>query len=144
MMAAMTGASGPTDRRRSGRSLPAVLGWALLLIAVFLCCSPHTGAPAGAGTPPAAAARAFTPVSGAVASVVVADAPGERGIGSSCHGATDHSTAVVLPVHPAPVALPCSSAAPRTAPLTGAAAIRGPSDDSVGAVDRLRLQIQRI
>ncbi|MEV3932465.1 MULTISPECIES: hypothetical protein [unclassified Streptomyces] len=143
-MAAMTGASGPTARRRSGRSLPAVLGWALLLIAVFLCCSPHTGAAAGAETPSAAAVRGFTPVSGAAVSVVVVDAPDERGIGSSCHGATDHSTAVVLPGHPTPVALPCPSAVTRTAPLTGAAAIRGPSDDSVGAVDRMRLQIQRI
>ncbi|MFJ8888719.1 hypothetical protein ACIRJR_35720 [Streptomyces sp. NPDC102402] len=140
----MTGASGPTDRRRGGKGLPSALGWALLLVAVFLCCSPHTGAPAAAEVPAVNAVRAFTPVPEAVASVVVADAPGERGIGSSCHGATDHSTAVVLPGHPAPVALPCPSAVPRAAPLTGAAAIRGPSNDSAGAVDQLRLQVQRI
>jgi hypothetical protein len=80
----------------------------------------------------------------AAASVVVADAPDRRGVGSSCHGTTDRSTAVVLPGHPSPVALPCPSVTPGAAPLTGAAAIRGPSNDSVGAVDQLRLQVQRI
>ncbi|MFD5874825.1 hypothetical protein [Streptomyces sp. NPDC060322] len=141
-MAAMTGASARTERRRSGMGLPVALGWALMLMAVFLCCSP--AATAQAGAPSGSAARAFTPVPEAVVPYVVADAPDERGIGSSCHGTPDHSTAVVLPGHPAPVALPGPSAAYRTAPLTGAAAIRGPSDDSVDAVDRLRLQVQRI
>ncbi|MFC8229624.1 hypothetical protein [Streptomyces sp. NPDC057287] len=143
-MAAMTGASGPTDRRRSGKGLPVALGWALMLVAMFLCCSPAATAAAPGVASSGNAARAFTPVPEAVVSVVVADAPDERGIGSSCHGVTDHSTAVVLPGHPAPVALPCPSAVLRAAPLTGAAAIRGPSNDSVDAVDRLRLQVQRI
>ncbi|WP_329235617.1 hypothetical protein OHB07_32340 [Streptomyces sp. NBC_00111] len=143
-MAAMTGASARTDRRRSGMGLPVALGWALMLMAVFLCCSPAATAATPAAAPSGSAARAFTPVPEAVVSVVVADAPDERGIGSSCHGTPDHSAAVVLPGHPAPVALPGPSAAYRTAPLTGAAAIRGPSDDSVDAVDRLRLQVQRI
>ncbi|MFJ8863189.1 hypothetical protein ACIRD8_32775 [Streptomyces sp. NPDC102451] len=142
-MAAMTRASGRTDRRRSGNGLPVAAVWALMLMAVFLCCSPAATAAPHAEASAATAARAFTPVP-AAASVVVADAPDERGIGSSCHGTVDHSTAVVLPGHPSPVALPCPSTALRTAPLTGAAAIRGPSDDSVGAVDRLRLQVQRI
>ncbi|MFF3831280.1 hypothetical protein ACFYXX_10995 [Streptomyces sp. NPDC002458] len=141
-MAAMTGTSVRTNGRRSGNGLPVAAVWALMLVAVFFCCSP---APAPHGqAPSAAAARAFTPTPAAAASVVVADAPDERGVGSSCHGTVDHSTAVVLPGHPAPVALPCPSTALRTAPLTGGAAIRGPSDDSAGAVDHLRLQIQRI
>ncbi|MFG2540390.1 hypothetical protein ACGFU4_34660 [Streptomyces sp. NPDC048511] len=130
-MAAMTGTSVRTNRWRSGNGLPVAAVWALMLVAVFFCCSP---APAPHGQAPSAAA----------ASVVVADAPDERGVGSSCHGTVDHSTAVVLPCHPAPVALPCPSTALRTAPLTGGAAIRGPSDDSAGTVDHLRLQIQRI
>ncbi|MFE6189505.1 hypothetical protein ACFQ6U_34320 [Streptomyces sp. NPDC056465] len=143
-MAAMTGASGRTDRRRSGMGLSAVLGWALMLVTVLLCCAPAAAAAAPAGTPSGSAVRTFTPVPGAVAPVVVADAPDEHGAGSSCHGATDHSTAVVLPGNPAPAALPGPSAALRTTPLTGGAAIRGPSVDGVGAVDRLRLQVQRI
>ncbi|MFJ6855857.1 hypothetical protein ACIQM3_35905 [Streptomyces sp. NPDC091271] len=143
-MAAMTRASVWTDRRRSGRGLPVAPVWALMLLAVFFCCSPAATASPRAEAPSATAARAFTPVPSAATSVVVADAPDERGIGSSCHGTADHSTAVVLPAHPSPVALPCPSAALRTAPLTGAAAIRGPTNDSVGAVDHLRLQVQRI
>ncbi|MFD6278242.1 hypothetical protein ACFWFI_22150 [Streptomyces sp. NPDC060209] len=143
-MAAMTRASGRRDRRRSGNGLLVAPVWALMLVAVFLCCSPAATASPGAEASSVTATRAFTPVPAAAASVVVADAPDERGIGSSCHGTADHSTAVVLPGHPAPVALPCPSAALGTAPLTGAAAIRGPSNDSVGAVDQLRLQVQRI
>lgn len=143
-MAAMTRASGRTDRRRGANSLPVALGWVLTLMAVFLCCSPDATTAPHAGAPSGATARAFTPTPAAAASVVVADAPGERGIGSSCHGATDHSTAVVLPGHPAPAAPPCPSAAPAAAPLCGAGTIRGPSNDGVGAVDQLRLQVQRI
>ncbi|MER5554547.1 hypothetical protein ABT001_23205 [Streptomyces sp. NPDC002793] len=143
-MAAMTGASRRTDRRWSGSGLPAAPVWALMLVAVFFCCSPAATASPRAEAPSATAVRAFTPTPVAAASVVVADAPDERGIGSSCHGTSDHSTAVVLPVHPSPVAVPCPSATLRTAPLTGAAVIRGPSNDSVGAVDQLRLQVQRI
>ncbi|MGW0792110.1 hypothetical protein ACWD04_28780 [Streptomyces sp. NPDC002911] len=143
-MVAMTRASGWTDRRRGGSSLPVAPAWALMLVAVFFCCSPAATASPHPDPPTASAARASTPAPVAAASVVVADAPDERGIGSSCHGTTDHSTAVVLPGHPSPLALPCPSATLRTAPLTGAAAIRGPSNDSVGSVDQLRLQVQRI
>ncbi|MFC5174283.1 hypothetical protein [Streptomyces mutomycini] len=140
----MTRVSGWTDGRRGCTALPVTLGWALMLVAVILCCSPATTASPGAEASPVTGARAFTPVASEAASVVVANAPDERGIGSSCHGTADHSTAVVLTGHPAPAALPCPSAALRTVPLTGAAAIRGPSNDSVGAVDPLRLQVQRI
>ncbi|MFD9292184.1 hypothetical protein ACFWBV_28680 [Streptomyces sp. NPDC060030] len=141
-MAAMTRASARTDRRRSGNGPLTAPVWALMLLAVLLCCSP-AGVPPRAEAPSATALRAFTPVDAPAASVVVADAPDERGIGSSCHGPVDHSTAVVLPGHPAPLALPCPSASPRTAPLTGAVAIRGPSNEGVGSVDRISLQIQR-
>ncbi|MFH9617991.1 hypothetical protein ACH4MM_30380 [Streptomyces pratensis] len=140
----MTRASGRTDRRRGGIGLPVAPVWALLLVAVFLCCSPAGTSSPRAEAPSGTAVRAFTPTPEVAASVVVADAPDERGIGSSCHGTADHSTAVVLPGHPAPVALPCPSAALPAAPLTGAAAIRGPANDAVGAVDQLRLQVQRI
>ncbi|MFJ8749441.1 hypothetical protein ACIREO_08910 [Streptomyces sp. NPDC102441] len=140
----MTRASRWTDRRRSGYGLPVAPVWALMLVAVFFCCSPAATAAPHTEAPPETAARAFTPVPATAASVVVAGAPDERGVGSSCHGTADHSTAVVLPGHPAPVALPCSSAALRTEPHTGGSAIRGPSVDSAGAVDRMRLQIQRI
>ncbi|MFE9727961.1 hypothetical protein ACFYQ5_31475 [Streptomyces sp. NPDC005794] len=139
----MTRASRWTDRR-SGSGLPLAPVWALVLVAVFFCCSPAATAPPRTEAASATAVMAFTPAPVAAASVVVADAPDERGIGSSCHGTSDHFAAAVLPCHPAPVALPCPSAAPGTAPLTGAAAIRGPSNDSVGAVDQLRLQVQRI
>jgi len=115
-----------------------------MLVAAFLCCSPAGTASLPAGPPSTTAARAFTPAPATTAVVVVADAPGERGIGSSCHGTTDHATAAVLSGHPAPVALPCSSVTLRAAPLTGAATVRGPTNDSVDAVDRLRLQVQRI
>ena len=139
----MTGARRWTERR-SGGSLPVAPVWALMLLAVFFCCSPAATASPRAEVPSLTAAEAFTPAPAALASVVTADAPDEGGIGSSCHGTSDHSTAVVLPGHPSPVALPCPSATLGAAPLTGAAAIRGPSNDSVGAVDQLRLQVQRI
>ncbi|MEU5660276.1 hypothetical protein ABZ802_32345 [Streptomyces sp. NPDC047737] len=143
-MAAMTRDGVRTDRRRGTNSLPAALAWALILMAVFLCCAHTAPASPRAEAPSTTAARAFTPAPSAVVSVVTADAPAERGVGSSCHGATDHSSAVVLPGPAAPAALPCGSAAPRTAPLSGAAVIRGPSNDGVHAVDHLRLQVQRI
>ncbi|MFJ8571267.1 hypothetical protein [[Kitasatospora] papulosa] len=142
-MAAMTRVRTRTDRRRSGNGLLTAPVWALMLLAVFLCCSPAATAAPRAEAPSASAVRAFTPVQAPAVSVVVADAPDERGIGSSCHGPVDHTSAVVLPGHPAPLAPPCPSASSRTAPLTGADAIRGPSNDSVGSVDQLRLQVQR-
>ncbi|MEU1128173.1 hypothetical protein ABZ371_32475, partial [Streptomyces sp. NPDC005899] len=64
--------------------------------------------------------------------------------GSSCHGAADHSAPAVLPGPTAPAGLPGPSAVAPPAPLTGGEAIRGPSHDGAGAVDRLRLQVQRI
>ncbi|MFE3517853.1 hypothetical protein [Streptomyces sp. NPDC059166] len=137
----MTGASGRTDRRRGGDGLPVALGWALLLTALFLCCAPHSAAAPAESAPESV--RAFTPVPSAVVSVVVADAPGERGIGSSCHGTTDHSTAVVLPAHPAPAAPPGPCSALRAAPLTGGAAVRGPSHDGAAAVDLTLLRVRR-
>ncbi|WP_406144173.1 hypothetical protein [Streptomyces sp. NBC_01012] len=142
----MSSASGWTHRRRSGNAPLVAPVWALLLVAAFFCWSPAaTAAPHGApSTPAAAGATAFTPAPVATVSVVVVDSPGERGMGTSCHGTADHSTAVVLPGHPAPASLPCPSVALRTAPLTGASVIRGPSNDSVGAVDQLLLQVQRI
>jgi hypothetical protein len=73
----------------------------------------------------------------------VAEAPGGRGAGSSCHGASEHATPVVLSPQSSPVALPTSTVAAPEGRLTGAAGIRGPSNDAAGAVDRLRLQVQR-
>lgn len=149
-MAAMTRLSTRTDRRRGGIAVPALpvpaaLGWVLALLAVFLCCSPAAGASASdAHTPSASVTRAITPTPAAAASVVTADAPDRHGSGSSCHGASDHSTAVVLPGPAAPMALPCARVASPAGPLTGAAAIRGPSNNSAGAVDHLRLQVQRV
>ncbi|WP_031085385.1 hypothetical protein, partial [Streptomyces sp. NRRL WC-3549] len=100
-------------------------------------------APHRAATAPVAHAHAPSPTAVAV---VVADAPGEHGSGSSCHGATGRSTQAVLPGPTSPVALPCTAAetAVPAAPLTGSSAIRGPSHDGAGAVDRLRLQVQRV
>lgn len=143
-MAAMNRRTERTDRRRGGVTPSVALGWVLALMAVFLCCSPSVTAAPRADPPAASAVRAFTPVHAATLSVVTADAPGERGLGSSCHGATSHSAAVVFPGPGAPAALPCTSALPPSGRLTGAAAIRGPSNDGVGAVDHLRLQVQRI
>ncbi|MFJ8616619.1 hypothetical protein ACIRD4_12265 [Streptomyces clavifer] len=140
----MTRRTERTDRRRGGFTPAVVLGWLLALVAVFFCCAPSATAASGGGTPAPPAVRAFTPVPTAVESVVRAEAPGERGPGSSCHGTTSHSTPVVLPGPAAPVALPCTSTVTPTAPLTGATAIRGPSNDGVGAVDHLRLQVQRV
>ncbi|WP_405387034.1 hypothetical protein OG596_04155 [Streptomyces sp. NBC_01102] len=156
-MAAMTRRTERTARR-GGFTPLVVLGWLLALVAVFFCCAPsatagpRTEAPAAsavralAPVPSAAvsAVRALAPVPSAAVSVVRAEAPDERGPGSSCHGATSHSTPVVLPGSTAPVALPCASVVIPADPLTGAAAIRGPSHDGVGSVDRLRLQVQRV
>jgi hypothetical protein len=50
----------------------------------------------------------------------------------------------VLPASSAPTAVPSSVAFVPAAPLTGAAAIRGPAHDGVPSVDQLRLQVQRI
>lgn len=127
--------------------MSAEVGSVLVLLAMVLCCSLSTAAatsPSG-DVRRASPARAMTPTPETAASLVTAHAPDSRGMGSSCHGTSDHSSAVVLPGPPAPAGLPTAlAAATAAAPLTGAAAIRGPSHDGVGAVDRLRLQIQRI
>ncbi|GAA2923966.1 hypothetical protein GCM10010518_08510 [Kitasatospora cinereorecta] len=121
-----------------------MLGWLLALVAVSFCCVPSATAAPGAEAPAASAVRALTQVPSADVSVVRAEAPGERGPGSSCHGATSHSAPVVLPGPAAPVALPRTSVVTPVDPLTGATAIRGPSNDGVRSVDHLRLQVQRV
>ncbi|MFD4031958.1 hypothetical protein ACFWVP_15880 [Streptomyces sp. NPDC058637] len=142
-MAAMTRRTERTARR-GGFTPFVVLGWLLALVAVFFCCAPSATAAPRTEAPAASAVRAFTPVPSAAVSVVRAEAPDERGPGSSCHGATSHSTPVVLPGPTAPVALPRTSVVVPADPPTGAAVIRGPSHDGAGCVDRLRLQVQRV
>lgn len=134
-----------TDSLRGARAA-VVLGWVFVLLAMVSCCSLTPTHPAGPhhGAAALTAPRAMTPVPAVAARIVVADAPGKKGMGSSCHGASEHSTAVVLPDRPAPAALPSAAAALPPGPRTGAAEIRGPADDAVGDVDRLRLQVQRI
>ncbi|MFJ6433651.1 hypothetical protein [Streptomyces sp. NPDC091416] len=134
-----------TDRRRSTRA-SVVLGWVVVLIALASCCWPTPGASAAAhdGLAPAFAPGITLAVQMPAERVVVADAPRDRGAGSSCHGASEHSAAVMVPGQPAPAALPTVAVPLPAAPLTGAAAIRGPSNEAVGAVDRLLLQVQRI
>ncbi|MFE6666197.1 hypothetical protein ACFVFH_21905 [Streptomyces sp. NPDC057697] len=132
--------------RRGGRGLraSAVLGPLFVLLAMVSCCSitiPAAHASDGLTT---TVVRTFTPAHEALPRVVVADAPDDRGPGSSCHGTSEHAAPVVLPGQSAPAALPGTTATAPVAPLTGAAAIRGPSNDAVREVDRLRLQVQRI
>ncbi|MEV0786401.1 hypothetical protein AB0I52_26275 [Streptomyces sp. NPDC050423] len=134
-----------TDRVRDARA-SVLLGWVFVLLAMVSCCSltATQSAEARHGAAFASAPRAFTPVPAAAARIVAADAPGDRGDGSSCHITPEHSTPVVLPTPPAPAALPCAPAVLPAGSLTGAERIRGPSDDSAGDVDHLRLQVQRI
>ncbi|MGW1230485.1 hypothetical protein [Streptomyces sp. NPDC001515] len=142
----MTWLSERTERRRRARA-SVLLGWAFALVALLMCCSLDLGHPApSAGPAPFAPASvwAVPPVHGDAVDVVVIDAPRERGPGSSCSGTAEHSAPVVLPVQPAPVALPTAAVSLAPAPLSGAAAIRGPSNDAVGDVDHLSLQVQRI
>lgn len=120
-----------------------VLGWAFVLVVLASCCWPASGSSASAHESPASGTAPRITLAVA-APAVVADAPGKRGTGSSCHGASEHSAPVVLPVQPAPAALPSAAAPLPPAPLTGAVAIRGPSDEAVDDVDHLRLQVQRI
>ncbi|MFD8689143.1 hypothetical protein [Streptomyces sp. NPDC059651] len=134
-----------TDRRRARASV--VLGWVLVLIAVASCCSPAAERSASAhhGPPAPAAAPRITLAAHVPAVVaVVADAPGDRWPGSSCHGASEHSAPVVLPDRPGPASVPSATSVPASSQLTGGAAIRGPSNDAVRDVDHLRLQVQRI
>ncbi|MFI6963061.1 hypothetical protein [Streptomyces sp. NPDC050255] len=134
-----------TDRRRSARA-SVVLGWVFVLIALASCCWPTPGSSAAAhdGHASSAVSGITLAVHVPAARVVVADAPRDRGAGSSCHGDSEHSDPVVVPGQPAPAALPSPAPPLPPAPLTGATAIRGPSNDAVDDVDRLRLQVQRI
>lgn len=138
--------------RRGDVRVSAVLGWVFALLAVVSCCSlAETGAAthhvmtatttATATATPVTAPGTAPPPTARI--VVVAEAPGGRGAGSSCHGTSEHATPVVLSPQAAPVALPTSTVAAPEGRLTGAAGIRGPSNDAGGAVDRLRLQVQR-
>ncbi|MGC5395873.1 hypothetical protein ACPXCP_08965 [Streptomyces sp. DT20] len=137
--------SGRTVRVRGAR-VPVLLGWLLVLLSVASCCSFNSAGPTADphhGTVPLSAFHSFTRAAVAdEARVVVADAPRNRG--SSCHVAPDDATPVVLTAPPAPAALPCAPAVLPAGSLTGAAGIRGPSNDAVGDVDHLRLQVQRI
>lgn len=141
----MNGLSARTDRRRSAAA-SAVLGWVCVLIALASCCWPTPAPHASAHAGPASAAtpRITLAVQVRAAPAAVAHAPGDRGIGSSCHGASEHSAPVLLPAQPAPAAIPSAAATVPSVPLTGGAAIRGPSNDGVDDVDHLRLQVQRI
>ncbi|MEI7030246.1 hypothetical protein [Streptomyces pratensis] len=139
----MTRVSARTDRQRRRTRTPVALGWALFLFAMLFCCSVTAAAPVTAGPVGAAPARAMTPTPDADFEPVVA-APADRGLGTSCHGGSAHTAAVVLPASSAPAATPSPGAVAPTAPLTGAAAIRGPAHDGVRSVDQLRLQVQRI
>ncbi|MFD5785649.1 hypothetical protein ACFWH1_03300 [Streptomyces sp. NPDC127037] len=128
--------------RGTGASL--VLTWVFVLVALVVCCSPQSVRPHSSPEfAPASALATLTDLT--VVRVVVAGAPGDRGVGDSCHDASEHSAPVVLPGRPGPAAVPTAAVALLPArPLTCGASIRGPSNDAVGEVDPLRLQVQRI
>ncbi|MET9661639.1 hypothetical protein [Streptomyces sp. NPDC006510] len=140
----MNGLTERTRRRRQGTCASAVLGWLFVLLAMVSCCSITAPAAHDSSAHPATIVRGMTPTDQVFARIVVADSPEDRGAGSSCHGPSEHATPVVLPGQSAPVALPGATITAPVAPLTGAAAIRGPSNDAVREVDHLRLQVQRI
>lgn len=146
-MSRMKRLSESADRLRGTRP-PVVLGWLfIVLLALFSCCSlaPAHPVSAGHGRTAPAPVRAAPAAPAAAVHIVMIDAPGDRGLGSSCHGSAEHSAPVVRPAPPGPAALPSASAgAPAGGPLMGGAGIRGPSNEAVGDVDRLRLQVQRI
>ncbi|MER6021238.1 hypothetical protein [Streptomyces anulatus] len=143
----MTRVSRRTDRQRYRSRTPLALGWVFFLLAMLFCCSVTTSsaaAPAAAGPAGATAVRAFTPTPDAALETVVMTSPADRGLGTSCHGGSTHTAAVVLPASSAPVTVPSPVTFLPATPLTGAAAIRGPAHDGVRSVDQLRLQVQRI
>ncbi|MEW1576966.1 hypothetical protein AB0407_02620 [Streptomyces microflavus] len=142
----MTRVSARTDRQRYRSRVPTSLGWVFALLSLLFCCSVTTSAAAAVPVTVEAPApvRTLTPVPGLTIEPVVMATPADRGLGTSCHGGSTHSAAIVLPVSSAPVALPSPVALAPVAPLTGAAAIRGPSHDGAHSVDQLRLQVQRI
>lgn len=142
----MTRVSRRSDQRWFRSRTPLALGWIFFLLAMLFCCSATSASAAGpvAAGSGTTAVRAFTPVPGTAFEPVVLASPGDRGLGTSCHGGSTHSVAVVLPVSSAPAALPSPAASAPAVPLTGAAAIRGPAHDGVRSVDQLRLQVQRV
>ncbi|MGW4836679.1 hypothetical protein [Streptomyces globisporus] len=143
----MTRVSTRTDRQRYRSRAPYALGWVLFLLAMLFCCSATTSSaavPVAAGQAEAIAVRAFTPTPDAAFEPAVLASPADRGLGTSCHGGSTHTVAVVLPMPPAPAAVPSPVALVPAAPLMGAAVIRGPAHDGVPSVDQLRLQVQRI
>ncbi|MEU0100197.1 hypothetical protein [Streptomyces sp. NPDC006267] len=143
----MTRVSTRTDRQRCRSRTPLTLGWVFFLLAMLFCCSvtaSSAAAPVAAGPDGATAVRAFSPTPDAAVEPVTMAAPADRGLGTSCHGGSTHTAAVVLPASSAPVAVPSPVAFAPAAPLTGTAAIRGPAHDGVRSVDQLRLQVQRI
>ncbi|MFJ6615524.1 hypothetical protein ACIQPT_35195 [Streptomyces sp. NPDC091289] len=143
----MTRVSTRIDRQRYRSRAPLALGWVFFLLAMLFCCTATTSAaavPVAAGPAGTSAVRAFTPTPDAAFEPVVMATAADRGLGTSCHGGSTHTVAVVLPASSAPVAVPSPVAFVPAAPLTGAAAIRGPAHDGVRSVDQLRLQVQRI
>ncbi|MET8328812.1 hypothetical protein [Streptomyces sp. NPDC005181] len=144
----MTRLSERTGARRGDARVSTVLVWLFALLAAVSCCSLAEPGAATHRTMTATAAPAAVTAPGATPPptariVVVAEAAGGRGAGSSCHDVSEHATPVVLPAQAAPVALPASTVTAPEGRLTGATGIRGPSNDAVDAVDRLRLQVQR-
>lgn len=145
----MTRVSARTDRQQSRSRTPVALVWMFFLVAIVFCCSATASAAASSAAAPLAAdtapVRAMTPTPDHTAfDPVVAAAPADRGLGTSCHGGSTHTAAIMLPMPSAPLAVPSPVAVVPVAPLTGAAAIRGPGHDGVHSVDQLRLQVQRI
>ncbi|MEV6162840.1 hypothetical protein AB0L71_13100 [Streptomyces sp. NPDC052052] len=143
--------------RRWPSAHAAVSGWLFVLLTLVACCSLTPSAPSEHRTTADAvsvsqhsAAHTLAAVPAVAAEhpvtdrTVVADAPDDRGAGSSCHGATEHAAPVVQPGQAAPVALPGTAVTSPVAPLSGGAAIRGPSNDAAQDVDHLRLQVQRV
>lgn len=144
-MCRVTRVSEGADRLR-GAGVPVVLACVFVLVALVSCCSPQAPRedPSSRLFAPASALAPWPDLTAAARPVVV-DAPRDRGAGDSCHGTSEHSTPTVLPGQPAPAAIPSAAVAVLPARLrTGGAGIRGPSNDAVGGVDRLRLQVQRI
>ncbi|MFJ9624227.1 hypothetical protein [Streptomyces sp. NPDC101181] len=144
----MTRVSTWSGRQWPRSRTPAAFGWVLFLLAMLVYCSVTTStavhAAPGPGPVDAGPARTFTPVPDAAFEPVVLAAPADRGLGTSCHGGSAHTAAVVLPASSAPVAVPSPGAFVPASPLTGAAAIRGPAHDAAHSVDQLRLQVLRI
>lgn len=140
-----------TPARWGTTPLPLLSLVLFVLFAVVSCCSPGPLHESGAAGAPAhrtagTATASAHPVSAVphVPAPPTADSPRGHGTGNSCHGTTEHTTPVVLPAPAAPASLPGDASAAHAVPLTGATAIRGPSDETAEAVDRHRLQVQRI